>query len=78
MLEIDDRGWDLAAIYHSHTRTRAYPSQTDVSLAFYPEARYIIVSLADRSSPDVRAFTINDGAVQEEPLKVVDDYETTV
>jgi proteasome lid subunit RPN8/RPN11 len=69
MLDIDDQGWDLGAIYHSHTRTRAYPSPTDVSLAFYPDALYVIVSLANTASPDVRAYRILNGAVTEEPLE---------
>ena len=37
MDEIDDAGDDLLAIYHSHTRSAAYPSRTDVELAFFPE-----------------------------------------
>src|SRR5690625_1309750 len=39
--EIDDSEWDLQAIYHSHTHTEAYPSSTDIELAFYPEAVYL-------------------------------------
>ena len=69
MLDIEDRGWELGAIYHSHTRTRAYPSQTDQGLAFYPDALYIIVSLADETDPEVRAFRIVDGQVTEERLE---------
>ncbi|MGH7371247.1 MAG: M67 family metallopeptidase, partial [Candidatus Methylomirabilales bacterium] len=40
MREMDRKGWDLVGIYHSHTHTEAYPSKTDVELAFYPEALY--------------------------------------
>src|SRR5947207_4107337 len=36
MMDIEDQRWTLGAIYHSHTRSPAYPSQTDVNLAFYP------------------------------------------
>ena len=43
---MDDHGWDLGGIYHSHTRTRAYPSATDVKLAFYPDSVYLIVELS--------------------------------
>lgn len=71
MLDIDDHEWDLGAIYHSHTRTRAYPSQTDIGLAQYPGALHIIVSLADERRPEVRAFRIENGAVHEEALEVV-------
>ena len=54
---IEDAGMDLGAIYHSHTRSAPIPSQTDINLAFYPEALYVIVGLSI-SEPDVRAFTI--------------------
>jgi proteasome lid subunit RPN8/RPN11 len=68
--EIDEQGWELWAIYHSHTHSEAYPSETDVKLAFYPEARYILVSLTDREDPVIRSFFITDGEVTEEELVV--------
>jgi proteasome lid subunit RPN8/RPN11 len=68
-MEIDDADLDLGAIYHSHTRSQPYPSQTDINLAFYPEALYVIVGLADEE-PEVRAFTIRDGRVAEAELVV--------
>lgn len=68
--ELDERGWDLWAIYHSHTHSEAYPSETDVRLAFYPEARYLLLSLLDREEPVVRAFSIEDGVVTEEEMVV--------
>lgn len=68
--EMDDRGWELWAIYHSHTHSEAYPSDTDVRLAFYPDARYILVSLADRKDPVIRSFWIVDDEVTEEELTV--------
>ena len=71
MREIDDQGWSLGAIYHSHTRSAAYPSQTDVNLAFYPDALYVIVSLADPDNPDVRAFRIVGGEIDEAEFSVV-------
>ena len=71
MREIEDEGWELA-IYHSHTHTRAYPSDTDVRLAAYPEATYLIVTLEDRDQPDIRAFRIVDGQVTERPILVRD------
>ena len=48
--------------------SEAYPSATDVRLAFWPEAYYVLVSLMDRESPVVRAFRIEDGRVREEEL----------
>jgi proteasome lid subunit RPN8/RPN11 len=70
MRDIEEQGWLLGAIYHSHTQSAAYPSQTDVNLAFYPEALYLIVSLQDPARPDVRAFRIEDGRVEEHPLEI--------
>ena len=66
---IEDAGHELGAIYHSHTRTAPYPSQTDINLAFYPEALYVIVGVAGEE-PDVRAFRIVDGEVSEAALEV--------
>ena|SRR5437764_571780 len=68
-MEIEDSGLDLGAIYHSHTRTEPYPSQTDINLAFYPDAHYVIVGLASEE-PEVRAFTIRDGQVREAEVEV--------
>jgi proteasome lid subunit RPN8/RPN11 len=56
------------AIYHSHPRSPAQPSQTDINLAEYPEYLYVIVSLA--GEPDVRAWRIESGDVAEEPVEV--------
>ena len=67
---IDEQGWELWAIYHSHTHSEAYPSETDRRLAFYPEARYIVLSLADREHPIARAFFIVEGEVAEEELVI--------
>ncbi len=69
MREIEDGGHGLA-IYHSHTHSQAYPSETDVRLAAYPEATYLIITLQDRDRPDIRAFTIIDGEVAEMPVVV--------
>jgi len=68
--ELDERGWDLWSIYHSHTHSEAYPSETDTRLAFYPDARYIVVSLVDRTDPIARSFWIRDGEITEEELSI--------
>jgi proteasome lid subunit RPN8/RPN11 len=67
--EIEDAGLDLGAIYHSHTRSAPYPSQTDINLAFYPDSLYIIVGLAGEQ-PDVRTYRIVDGQVEEVGLEI--------
>ena len=66
--QMDEQGLELWAIYHSHTHSEAYPSETDVRLAFYPDARYLLLSLTDRKSPVLRSFWIRDGEVTEEEL----------
>lgn len=71
MRDIEDHGWEFA-IYHSHTHTAAYPSRTDIELAAYPEATYLIVSLQDRDRPHVRGFSIVEGEVAEKEV-VVDE-----
>jgi proteasome lid subunit RPN8/RPN11 len=67
--ECEEKDWNFLAIYHSHTASEAYPSPTDVRLAFWPEAYYILVSLQAAAKPVVRAFRILDGAVAEEELR---------
>jgi [CysO sulfur-carrier protein]-S-L-cysteine hydrolase len=68
-MQIYDAGLDLGAIYHSHTRTEPYPSQTDINLAFYPDAVYLIVGLSG-GEPEMRGFTIRDGHVDRAELIV--------
>jgi proteasome lid subunit RPN8/RPN11 len=68
-MEIDDADLELGAIYHSHTRTAPYPSQTDINLAFYPDCLYVIVGLAN-SDAEVRAYTIRDAQVEDAELVV--------
>ncbi len=69
--EIEDGGAELHVIYHSHTHSPAYPSATDIRLATWPDAYYLLVSLEDRDDPDVRIFRIVDGEVTEEPVLIV-------
>jgi proteasome lid subunit RPN8/RPN11 len=69
MSEMEERGEELAAIYHSHTASPAYPSQTDINLAAYPDTLYLIVSLAD-GERDLRGFRIEDGGVTEVELEI--------
>jgi proteasome lid subunit RPN8/RPN11 len=69
MSEMEEKGEELAAIYHSHTASPAYPSQTDINLATYPDAIYLIVSLAEGEEP-LRGFHIRDGEVREAELEI--------
>jgi proteasome lid subunit RPN8/RPN11 len=69
-MAIDDADLELGAIYHSHTRTDPVPSQTDINLAFYPDAVYLIVGVADPAAPQLRGYAIRDGQVSEAELVV--------
>ena len=64
--DVDEVFW---AIVHSHVRSPAYPSPTDVTLALYPDALYILVSLA-APEPALGAFRIVDGTIHPVELLV--------
>jgi [CysO sulfur-carrier protein]-S-L-cysteine hydrolase len=67
---IDDAGEDLGAIYHSHTRTAPYPSQTDINFAAnWPGVEWIILGVADLEEPVVRAYLIDGAQVTEVPIE---------
>jgi proteasome lid subunit RPN8/RPN11 len=70
--EMDDRDEEPVVVYHSHTATEAYPSRTDTSLAAEPGAHYLLVSTREPDHTEIRSFRIVDGAVTEEPVRVVD------
>ena len=69
---IEDAGLELGAIYHSHTRSEPYPSQTDVNYAAnWPGVEWIIVGVTSGSDPVVRSYLIGqDGAISEVPVDV--------
>ncbi|HEY7270439.1 MAG TPA: M67 family metallopeptidase [Dehalococcoidia bacterium] len=78
--EADDEGLEFLVIYHSHVASAAYPSPTDVRLSqwpsepptdLYPDVYYVLVSLADRDKPEVRAYKISGGVVSEATLAQV-------
>ena len=64
-------------IYHSHTATEAYPSRTDISYAAEPDAHYVLVSTRDPDIHELRSYRIRDGVVTEEPVTVVESYESS-
>ena len=76
MKEMRQTRLELVGIYHSHTGSQAYPSATDVSLAYYPEAVYLIVTLLDRKLPASRGFSIIEGKITEVRVEVVSGEES--
>ncbi len=66
--EIEDGGGELGGMYHSHTRTEPYPSQTDRNFAVnWPGLEWVIVGLSDGEAT-VRSYLIDDDGVREVPL----------
>ena len=70
MLALDDADQVVWGIFHSHVRSPAVPSPTDIGLAFYPDALYLLCSLADADAPEVRAWRIRDGRALEVPIEI--------
>lgn len=71
MRRMREAGQEMLGIYHSHPRTQAYPSPTDVEMAFYPEAIYFIISLEPRI--EMRAFKINNSQIEEVSFRVIQE-----
>lgn len=69
--ELREKGLSMVAICHSHPASPAFPSPKDVSLALYDDAIYLIAGLLDRDRPEVRAFSIRDGAVVDAGISIL-------
>ena len=67
----EDEGAELGAIYHSHTRSEPYPSQTDINFAAgWPGVEWLIVGLRRDGEPTVRSYRIDDGVVREVEVEI--------
>jgi proteasome lid subunit RPN8/RPN11 len=66
--ELPSRGTEIIAIYHSHPESPPRPSATDIALAFWPDAVYLICSLENPERPEIRGWHMRDGAVTEVTL----------
>lgn len=69
MKDMREKNLSMVAIYHSHPSSAAYPSQKDVSLAFYNDAVYVIVSLMEKE-PAIKGFMIIEGNIKEIEVKI--------
>lgn len=67
--ELRQKDISIIGIIHSHPETQAYPSKTDIALA-YSEWFYVIVSFKDPLNPDAHAFRIIDGKIEEHPIVI--------
>lgn len=73
-MALDDADEDVVAIFHSHTRSPAVPSPTDIRTAAYPAAFYLLATLADPEAPperSLRAWRIGEGEATEVQLELV-------
>jgi [CysO sulfur-carrier protein]-S-L-cysteine hydrolase len=69
--DIESSGLEMGSMYHSHVKSPAYPSQTDVNFAQnWPGVVWLIVSLADPDAPDLRGFRITGADIEEVPLTI--------
>jgi proteasome lid subunit RPN8/RPN11 len=80
MQDMDDNGYDIVSIYHSHPVSRAYPSVTDLRDAYdpalqeptYPGAVYIIVTLMN-PEPEAHGYLLNGETITETELVIQED-----
>lgn len=71
MIDMENRDESMLAIFHSHPQGPQIPSETDIRLAFYPKAVYLIISLENKQKPIIRAFHIQNHQVTEVAWQVV-------
>ena len=71
--DIRSASLDVLAVYHSHPETPARPSIEDIRLALTPGMIYVIVSLQSNNGPVTKGFQIEDGLINEVPVKIVED-----
>ena len=69
--DMRQRNLELTVIYHSHTHSPAYPSTTDIGLAYYPDAAHLIISLEHKTAPDLRAYWIKGRQVSRAEFQTV-------
>ena len=70
--QIEEEGWEIGAIYHSHVRSAPYPSQTDIGFAAgWPGLEWIVVGLAGDGGPEVRSYLIDGARVSEVAVEEV-------
>lgn len=80
MQDMDENGYDIVAIYHSHPVSRAYPSATDLRDAYdpdlqeprYPGTLYLIMTLMNPNAPEAHTFRLEGETITEIPLDIVD------
>ncbi len=77
-LEIERKGLELSAIYHSHPHTAVFPSQRDVDYAFYPDSLILIISLMEEKAPQIEVFQIEEGKIERKALRFTGKDEKSI
>ncbi|MFN8631935.1 MAG: M67 family metallopeptidase [Chloroflexota bacterium] len=73
LAELDRTGEELWGVVHSHVRSAAVPSATDIAEAAWPAAVYVLASLAESAeAAPLRAWRIVDGIARELDLELAD------
>ena len=70
ILEIEERGWELLGIFHSHPAGPPTPSATDIAEAYYPDSAYVICARDSGGRWQARAFEIKSGGAREITIRV--------
>lgn len=68
--QIRNSGQQMLGIYHSHPQSPAFPSRTDIEMAFYPDVVSFIISL--QLTPLMRAFRIREGTVEPVEYQIIE------
>jgi proteasome lid subunit RPN8/RPN11 len=70
MLEMEERGWELIGIFHSHPAGPPVPSATDLAEAYYPDSAYVICAPDSAGHWQARAFELREGRAREVELRI--------
>ncbi len=71
ILDIEERGWELIGIFHSHLAGPPVPSATDIDEAYYPDSACVICAPDSAGRWEARAFEIKNGEARAILLQVV-------
>ena len=69
--DMRSRGLFLLGCWHSHPSAPAYPSKEDKRLAYDKNISYIILSLENRTKPQLCSFKISDEDFFKEQISII-------